>query len=507
MSAALDLELMEIAARSLNYIRQSRILLIARNISNEEEFMTDCLPLLEDYSMTNVLLQFLRNSPEIPLDYQQLKPFPEFHWQKRNFKEIDLTYYPQHWRNLYGANVTTYTDQSLPSSVTYYDGQGNLKLNGNVASLVVLFAEHFNGTLRMYKPIVERGFTHFTVVAGMAIKRLIDIAMCLHVTGIAEHSTWIYASDVYEIGSASIIVPCSSPLSIRDMFKILLNEYFFGMVVVCTVLFSVFHFVIDCYFDQHFSYMDLVFNNRIIGGVLGLSFTGRNSPWRCLKLIYILLFFAGLNINTQFSARMNTLFTSPPRYKQIETLEDIRNLNFKINVLKGDLAIMGDVMLPISRSVIITEDIAEYSSMRYNYNTSTGYYVASAQWKFLNLKQKYHSRKTYCTYENLTLHKFIPWNILLQPNSPYKEPFNYVLHRANQAGLPDAWYNGAFLDLLRLKRLSLTDPNPERGPSIMTANDLEWAWLVLVIGLSVGAVIFLLELWHHHRTRYSDNNK
>uniref|UniRef100_A0A1I8MTF3 Ionotropic glutamate receptor L-glutamate and glycine-binding domain-containing protein n=1 Tax=Musca domestica TaxID=7370 RepID=A0A1I8MTF3_MUSDO len=445
MSGALDLELMGIAARSLNYIRQSRILIIARNVSNEEEFMVECLALLEEYPMTNVLLHFLKNSFEIPLDYQQLKPFPEFHWQKRNFNEKDLKYYPQHWRNLYGTNITTHTDQSLPSSVTYIDERGNLKLNGHVARLVLLFAEYFNGTLRMYRPLEINGFTHFTVVADMATKRLIDIAMCLHVISTPGHSTWTYASDVYEIGRGMIIVPCSQPLSIGDMFEILLNEYFFGMVIICTLLFSILHFVIEYYFDGEFSYTDLILNNRIIGGVLGLSFSGRNSPWRGLKLIYILLFFAGLNINAQFSAR--------------------------------DLAIMGGIMLDIFRSLIITEDVAEYSRMRFNFNTTTGYYATLAQWKLFSLKQKYHSHKTYCTYENLTLHKFIPWNILLQPNSQYKDAFNYLIHRVHEAGLSDAWYASAFNDLLKLKRLSLADPNPEGGPSTMTVDDLRWAWL------------------------------
>ncbi|XP_073821547.1 uncharacterized protein [Musca autumnalis] len=504
MENALNVELMEIAARSLYYIRQSRVLIIAQNIRDKEDYMDTCLNLLQEYPMTNVLLHFMESSQEIPLDYQQLKPYPKFHWQVKSLRETKLVYYPQHWRNLHGVNITTHTDQNIPGTIAYKDEQGNWKLNGHVARLVLLFVEHFNGTVRMYKTLNESDVGHFTIVADMATKRLIDIAMCLHVISTPGHSTWIYASDVYEIGQGMLIVPCAQPLNTRDMFRILLNEYFFGTVVICSVLFSFLHFLIDYYFDGDLNYLNLLFNNRIIGGVLGLSFSGRRSPWRGLKLIYILLFIAGLNINTQFSANMNTLFTSPPHYRQIETLADIRESPLKINILKADLSVMGGIMLDIFRSLVITENITEYRRMRFDFNTTTGYYTPMYLWKLFNFKQKYHRYKSFCTYDNLTVHRFIPWNVLLQPNSQYKDAFNYLLHRVHQAGMLDAWYASAFYDLVKLKRLSLVDPNPERGPQAMTVDDLQIAWLVIVIGLVVSGAIFFLELWYYHNFRYRD---
>ncbi|XP_073821546.1 uncharacterized protein [Musca autumnalis] len=370
MENALNVELMEIAARSLYYIRQSRVLIIAQNIINKQEFMDTCLNLLQEYPMTNVLLHFIESSQEIPLDYQQLKPYPKFHWQFRSLRETKLVYYPQHWRNLHGVNITTHTDQSIPATVAYKDVQGNWKLNGHVARLVLLFVEHFNGTLRMYKTLNEGEVDHFTIVADMATKRLIDIAMCLHVISTPGHSTWIYASDVYEIGQ--------------------------------------------------------------------------------------------------------------------------------------DLSVMGGIMLDIFRSLVITENITEYVRMRFDFNTTTGYYAALSQWKLFSLKQKYHRYKSFCTYDNLTVHRFIPWNIILQPNSQFKEAFNYLLHRVHQAGMLDAWYASAFYDLVKLKRLSLVDPNPERGPQAMTVDDLQIAWLVIVIGLVVSGAIFFLELWYYHNFRYRD---
>ncbi|XP_073817372.1 uncharacterized protein [Musca autumnalis] len=502
MENSLDVELMEIAARSLYYLRQSRVLIIAQNISDTVDFMETCLNLLQEYHMTNVLLHFLESSQEISWDYQQLKPYPEFHWQLRSLKDKKLVYFPQHWRNLQGVNITTHTDQATPSTIAYKDEKGNWKLNGHAARLVLLFAEHFNGTLRMYKPLNEGEIGHFTIVGDMVTKGLIDIAMCLYIGFSLE--SFIYASDIYEIGQGMIIVPCAQPLTTRDMFRILLNEYFFGTVVVCCVLFSVLHFVIDYYFDGNLNYLDLVFNNRIIGGVLGLSFSGRRSPWRSLKLVYIILFIAGLNINTQFSANMNTLFTSPPHYHQIETLADINESGLKIKVEKLDLSLMGGILLDIFRNIIISEDRVEYWKMRFNFNTTAGYYAPSSQWKLINLKQKYHRYKSFCTYENLTIHRFIPWSILLQPNSQYKEAFNNLLHRVHQAGLLDAWYESAFNDLVKLKRLSLIDPNPERGPRTMAFDDLQFAWLIIVIGSGVGGVVFIIELWYYHNFKYTD---
>ncbi|XP_013108028.2 uncharacterized protein LOC106087517 [Stomoxys calcitrans] len=496
-------ELMQAVARTTDNMRQARILIIAWNIEIVEEFQDNLIRMAQSYKMTNILLQLLESidSPNL----YQLRPYPSYHWLPMDDQSSGgFAYFPQHWRNMQQTSIVTYVNQMPPASLIYEDDQGNIKLNGYVVRLVLLFAEHFNASLRMYEPLKTNSMIHFMYINQLVEQNLVDIPMVMDIKEWTSPK-WIHSLAIYRIEQCMLIVPCAQALSIQEVFSILLGAKFFVTLLVCFMTFSLVHCLIDYVLESVFQFSNLMLSDKILPGTLGQSFGASKSPWRSLKLIYILLFFAGLNISTQFSATMNTSLTSPPYHKQIKTLADIANSPLKIRVLKDDVALMGGVLMPIFRSVIFSDNVTEYDEQRLNFNTTTGYITTTPHWQMLNLKQQYFSHKAFCTYGNLTLFRLIPWTILLQQQSPYREPLNDLIHRVHDFGLMDAWLYSTFKDLLKLIVITLRDPNPKTGAQTLKVEDLYWAWIVVVIGLAVGSAIFVAELYHNkHYKKFSD---
>uniref|UniRef100_A0A1I8NM33 Ionotropic glutamate receptor C-terminal domain-containing protein n=1 Tax=Stomoxys calcitrans TaxID=35570 RepID=A0A1I8NM33_STOCA len=501
MSNKIDEPLMEATAGTLNFVRGARVLMLALNIKDEESFKNASKALCQKYKMTNVLLKFHHKlTEELLSDYYQLKPYPQYHWLMQTIEQKSEVYFPVHWRNMQKGIVVTQTDQVSPRSLFFLDSQGNWKMNGYVARFVLLFAEHFNATLQWYKPLKVGEVIHFMLVNKLVDDNLVDIPMALMIS--EASSEWAYRSYVYQIEDGRLLVPCAQQFSLKEVFSVLLDVRFFGLVIFCTVFFSLLHSLIDYMFDGIRQPVNALLSDRVFPAVLGLSFVARNAPWRVLKLVYIILSFLGINTTCQFSATMNSLFTSHPYHRQIETLADIRDSPLKINILKGDLNLMGGTLLDIFRSLITTENVTHYAEMRDSFNASTGYYANLGSWRLLNLKQQLFTQKVYCSYDNLTVFRIMPWTFQLQQHSQYKEAMDYLIHQVHAMGLVDAWYASTFSDLVKLKQISLLDPNPRQDVKPMTAGDLYWAWLILVMGMSISGMVFIAERWYYQQIRY-----
>lgn len=120
----------------------------------------------------------------------------------------------------------------------------------------------------------------------------------------------------------------------------------------------------------------------------------------------------------------------------------------------------------------------------------------------LQLQQQYFSHKAYCTYDNLTIYDTLRLSVLLQQHSECKEPLDYLIHRVHVMGLMDNWYRSTFYDMLKLKKISLQDPNIQRTEAkVITVHDMFWIWMVVVIGLGISGLVFLGELCYQYYSR------
>ncbi|XP_058987741.1 uncharacterized protein LOC131806827 [Musca domestica] len=456
-------EVMKILADALNFLRETRIVVVAVDVLDQREFRGELLASCKGYNMTNVLLSF-GYSAENPGNsestlFYALKPYPEYYWTSFSPGDIELKnlkYFPQHW-------------------------------------------QHFNATLKMAFPLDMENPKHYTaILKDMVETNLLDIPMTMHTN--PDYDRWFNMTDAYQHDHGMLIVPCAQALSIREVYAIILNWTFLGSVILCTVIFSLLQSLIDYLFDGLLDLSRLLLSERIFPAVLGQEFTPPpKPPRRILKFIYLLLFIAGLFLNTLFSTNVSTLLTSPPKHRQLKSIQDIMESSVKILLHDAEAYAMRYRIVDYLPAVITTSNYTYLDSLRTDYNTSYSYYSSSTGWEKDTRRQQYLSHKHFCTYDGLILYPYMPWGIPLQQNSPYREGLNYLLHWVHAFGFMEYWSDSAFWDLLKLKQVSIRDPYVEPGPQPLTANDLFWTWMILIGGLVASGIIFLMEILYDRK--------
>uniref|UniRef100_A0A1I8NAC1 Ionotropic glutamate receptor C-terminal domain-containing protein n=1 Tax=Musca domestica TaxID=7370 RepID=A0A1I8NAC1_MUSDO len=483
-------EVMKILADALNFLRETRIVVVAVDVWDQPEFRGELLTSCKVHNMTNVLLSFgysAKNpgNSESTLFYA-LKPYPEYYWTSLSPGDVEqenLKYFPQHWLNFYNKTLLTYSDRASLRSLYYLDEEGQLKINGFVPRFVMLFAEHFNATLKSAFPLDMQNPKHYaTIMKEMVETNLLDIPMTLDTN--PHYDRWFNMTDAYHHDRGLLIVPCAQALSIREVYVIILNWTFLGSVILCTVIFSLLQSLIDYLFDGLLDLSRLLLSERIFPAVLGQDFTPPpKEPRKILKFVYLLLFIAGLFLNTLFSVNVSTLLTSPPKHRQIENPQDILESSLPILLHDAEAYAMRYRIEDYVRAVITTNNYSYLEGLRDNFNTSYSYYSSSTSWYKDLMRQQYLARKIFCTYDDLILFPYMPWGIPLQQNSPYREGLNYLLHWVHAFGFVEYWSDSTFWDLLKLKQVSIRDPYLQPGPLALTANDLFWTWMILIGGL------------------------
>uniref|UniRef100_A0A1I8PX91 Ionotropic receptor n=1 Tax=Stomoxys calcitrans TaxID=35570 RepID=A0A1I8PX91_STOCA len=490
MSSKLDMALLETTANTLNYTRQSRMLIMAENVLNQKVFFTKLLGFLQMQKMTNVLLVLSYQDQWL---YFKLQPYPEYHWQ--NVSTTADGFFTKHWHNLQNKTLMTFVEQTASRTLVYVDSQGQLQMSGFVAKLVLLFAEHYNATLSMFYPLQVGNKTHFSVINQMVLDELLDIPITL-VPLINVYFRCI--TDTYEINQIRLLIPLGKVLTAREIFGVLLNGYFFGCLLLATLLFSTLHSMVVYLRYGLYHHLDFIVNDKIFPGILGQSFpTLKLKTTSSLKILYFFVGFIGLNVATLYSAKTKTLFTSPPTLKNIRTFEDLEHSSLKFLLPSDDAREMGinDILAPVKNSLLISSNTSFVHENRQNLNPAFVYGATTQTYNILWRKQMFSSRPTFHSPPETVLYGMIPWGFQLQHNSPYLEPLNQLIHQVHAVGLMHVWHDQLFLDMLRLKLVSIEDLNPVKEFSQLSMEDLFFIWLILVIGWGSSALVWLMEMW------------
>ncbi|XP_075150345.1 uncharacterized protein LOC142224459 [Haematobia irritans] len=477
-----QINLLRIVADTLDYIRQTRILILSKDIENMQRFRKNLLANLKEYKMTNVLMQSMDHEGEL----RMLKPYAEYHWLEVRDISSPLKYYPQHWKNLHKRTLLTLSDLTLPRAILFQDPHtGHQRLNGYLPRLIQLFAEIFNASLKMTQPKNANEPIHYTLINNMVDENLLDIPMTMD-TG--SERKWLNMSDTFEIGQGLVMVPCAQPLKNRELYGVLLNGKFFGSLALCLVIFSSVHTLCDLVYGNYIKISDMIINERVLPGILGQTFNARKMSFYGLKLLYILLFFTAINLNAQFSANMNTLFTQPSYHREIHTKEDLKQSPLKILLHITEAPFIKPHIEDIEDSFHVSYNSTFFFENRQNFNTSYGYYTSSTMWQLLQRKQKYLSQKIFCSPKDFMIFSLLPWAFRLQYNSPYKEALNYLIHRVHDLGLIRAWHSSTFSDLLKLNLISVPNQYPQGNAKILTVNDLYWIWITVLIVANIKTI-------------------
>ncbi|XP_061401575.1 uncharacterized protein LOC133337361 [Musca vetustissima] len=480
------MELLSITSGLLQYMRQSRILILTGQYW--DYFQADFFnKIFEEYRMTNVMLMRLAAGSEKPA-MKKLRPYPEYHWENWQGQN----YFPPQWLNLHNKTLWTIVEQTSSRSFVYIDSEGNFRMNGYVARLVMLFAAKYNASLEMYYPLKAGNQTHYTIINQLVGQNKLDLPMAM-IPAIFEEE-WRNVSDTFDINEIMLMVPLGEPLSMLEIFGALLNDDFFACYVIMALIFSALHGLIEYLWGNLKNPWDFLLNTKAWPGVLGQAFDMVSPSQRCLKILYLLNGFYGLYMATQFSANVNTYFTQPPHHRQINTYEDLLHSKKKILINTADAHESDDWLYPYQASLQYTDNITYLHEQRRRLNTTYCYYATTASYQLVWRQQKYSSHQLFHTPKAMTYFNMLPWGFRLQLNSPYKQALNSLIHRVHSAGLITAWHDSLFWDMLKLNEVSMRDLNPTQYRKVLTAEDLFWVWMIVVIGMACSSAVFLFEL-------------
>ncbi|XP_061402763.1 uncharacterized protein LOC133338613 [Musca vetustissima] len=401
---------------------------------------------------------------------------------------------------MHNKTLLTYMDRTPPRTLYYKDRQGKLRLNGFVARFVMLFAERFNANLQMAFPLNFEDPSHYSVIIeNMVNLNRLDIPMVMDTS--PTINKWYNMTNSLHHDKGLLVVPCAKALSKREVYGKLLNGAFLGYIIICTMALSLARSLIDYVFNRQLHFSRLLFSELIFPGVLGQPFSITHFSNVSSKIIYLLLFIAGLYLNTLFAVSVSTLFTHPPKHRQIETMQDLVKSPLQILLYDVEARVMQEHIRPYRSVFTTTNNYTYVLGMRNSFNSSFGYYFSYSAWLMMSSVQSFYQDKIFCTYENLTLFPNLRWAIPLPHNSPYKEGLNYLIELVKAFGLLEAWHYSTFFDMLRHKELTISEPQEDMTPKALTMADMFWIWIIIVVGLTTAMAVFLMEIIWNHRNK------
>ncbi|XP_075150341.1 uncharacterized protein LOC142224455 [Haematobia irritans] len=481
MPANWDPGLFDYLAQTLDYMRQTRILVITHHNgeSYDNKFLSQLLQGCEKNKFTKILLVFMDCLQGIIISRYNLRPYPQYNW---SLGSSESPLYTQNWKNMQRRPIVIYVEQVAPRTYLYLDQEGDLQLSGPWNKLVLLFAERFNATLKLYKiPVLDKS-TFYTHMVDVVEQNLVDIPITIDE---GHRGSWRMNTAAIEVTRVELMVPCPLPFSTGEIYMTLLNGKFFGFLFLSSLIFSLLHSLIDWIFEDLRGIWNFILNDKAVPSILGQSFMPSKLPNRSLKILYILMFINGLVIGIQFAVRIKSLLTTPPYHKHIDNYDELNHVGLPILATE---TVYREPPYPV-KNMIITKNNTFFQTVRQNFNTSYGYFMTSTVWQTFKRQQQSLTYKIFCVYDNLTIASPHLFSLRLQKDSEYKEPFDYLIHRMHDLGLMEAWHTYTFSDMLKMKEISLLRPKQnEGGPKALFMEDLYWLWLIIIGGLVLSAL-------------------
>ena len=194
-----------------------------------------------------------------------------------------------------------------------------------------------------------------------------------------------------------------------------------------------------------------------------------------------------LNIVSLFQSSLATVFITPMYYKNIESLEQLVQSNYKILI-----------KYPAMMTDIFPEDSSDtYRVLHSRLFLKTDTKVTSAdaiKMGFATVTRKISLKLTKAdNFVHLVSECPRSYNIafLLSLNSVYSERINSLILDIGRFGLINKWINDVNFKVM-LERFK-EHPPPSNRPKVLTLDDLLLSFLILLSGAFISTIIFVIE--------------
>ncbi|XP_037942544.1 uncharacterized protein LOC119675418, partial [Teleopsis dalmanni] len=496
-----DKELLDKLAKNLQHIRQTRIVLLINMIYEQNMLtsLTEFFKLCHKYKMINIMV--LHQDFYLTHIYHSYSPFPHFQLEIKITHSIS-SYFPNRWRNMLGKVVYTLTDQMEPRTMLYTDAKGQQQMGGYVGKFMQVFSAYYNCKLQFPFNISNDRVIFLTELRQAARNETIDIASSMS-SPQRENNIHEYPYTL-EICRWYTMLPVEQPLASSELLLLVFSGELSLTITIILWLLSILLIISKDYNNLSYNlstFLRIYFASytSTLRGLLGQPFKMEAHPSFNTKLIYLLLFIAGLYISTGYQASLVYLLTNPPKERTIATFEDTINRNLKILLAEDErphlVYYTGEEFWDKYKSAFtIVKTFAEFQTHRFTLDTNFGYATDTSVWPLFNEQQKYFSNRLFRLSTKLFYTNFVLWSLPVNENSYYKEPLSEMIFYLQAGGIMEYWHENTFYDMVALGRLSFEDLSRARIKEPLDNEDLFYCWVLYLVMLCLSVFVFLCEI-------------
>ncbi|XP_002092363.3 uncharacterized protein LOC6531565 [Drosophila yakuba] len=420
------------------------------------------------------------------------------YFQEPNIEEVHLSearpIFIEQFRNMKGKAIRIVPDLLPPRSMQYQDAN-ETKMIGYVANLINNFAQKLNATLQLH---ILNPSTSITEISRMARDDELDMGVFLEASLFSTNLDT--ASYPYLLTSYCLMVQVPEKVPYNWVYAIIVDPLVLGIIFVMFCLLSLLLIYSQKMSWQKLSLSNILLNDKSLRGLLGQSFPFPLNASKKLRLIFTILCFASIMLNTMYDAYLQSYFTDPPSEPYIRSFKDIGKLRHKTVITATEANVLTSTnntkFLEIPKKHLrIYESARELLALRDTFNLSYNYLVTEDRWSSYAEQQKLFKEPMFYYSNDLCFSRMIFFSIPLRRQLPYRHLFNEHMMRQQEFGLVKYWKGHSFFDMVRLGLTTLEDlsqPKPY-SPSLVM-EDISWIVKLYLIATLLCVFCFMSEL-------------
>ncbi|KAH8302740.1 hypothetical protein KR044_010240 [Drosophila immigrans] len=488
-SRTMNWEMWQALATNLNNMRQVRVLLVLQEEHPVQQLLQELTVITQQLSFPHVVL--LATSGQL----FRLQPYAQQSWLRIRRNRSRPIF--GSLNNFHLLVARTLPDQMSSRSLVYKDKQtGKQKFTGFVARLITEFAMKHNISLQMQREVAVGEKFPLVLLRNMTLNGTLNLPMTL--CGFEVSSALGIYSYPFDMPSWFIMVPCAREISTAQVYLLLWNWKMLTLSIFSYTVFALLDTALGCLLrGNSFSWSSLLFNERMISGILGQAVSYRPNSTLSSRVIQAQLFIVGLLISTLFAAHLNTLLTKRPTEKPIANFQQLKQSQLKVNFEESESFYLHRA-LPSSELRHIASQMdylpaKQFFSQR-NQNSSSAFSMTSTEWIIIKRQQEVFHQPVQCFHRDLIFHMNLLMSVPLEANSIFGPALDAFIQRIHPSGLMSYWKDESLMDLIALGQISLKDPYEHVPFHEFKVADLFWVWLIVLLGLLLASIAFICEL-------------
>ncbi|XP_061402207.1 uncharacterized protein LOC133338036 [Musca vetustissima] len=372
-----------------------------------------------------------------------------------------------------------------PRCFSFHNRQGELIRSGYFYKIVENFVKHHNGTLQ---PV-------FVDAWGISFNET-SIVDLVNNRGFSFIPTYLTASKHYEssdcihFGKCYLLVPAAREIKQNLYLLVSFDKGMWFMVALLLVILTAIVALINrLYFNKRNVIEPIIHALRIIIFISGQVFVNKTPLFYMLHLLFLCI---GLFLTNSYSANLSSMYTSRIYEEDLKTLRHVGRTKMGIHTYTLDY-----------KNYLALENLPDIVYQRIFTGNNTEFYINRKSLNIVNiymgmddviellLYQQIHLKRPLATYIPEPLFT-TPMSVSMPHRLSFVEYFNRHLWYLADSGLLNKFKADSKWDGIVGRTITFfPDTSPNRAMSLAY---LEYAFVMLLIGLSVGLLIFIVEM-------------